>query len=204
MIAHTSRDRPARQLWRCRSCVSACLPDRPWAVNWAEWSGSRWRTSSECPRSPQTRAEPAAALLEGTAERGGARRRYHSDRTLGPRPEDTGQHTCTGTLTRQEVSQERERTQTCVCDEQQSSITFIMVLRRLADLQQRLHHLHHSFQDLDGKTLNECEREVRWKDGDEGKIRPVSETRGLSERRQTGASPDRSWSFLPLGESLWG
>lgn len=96
----------------------------------------------------------------------------------------------------------RVPTQTCVC-EVKKRITFVLVLRRLADLQQRLHHFHDRLQDLDGRTLNERKRKIRWKRKEALKIRPAGETLGLSERRQTGASPDRSWSSPPWGESLF-
>lgn len=85
----------------------------------------------------------------------------------------------------------RVRIQTCV-REVKKGITFILVLRRLADLQQRLHYFHDRFQDLDRRTLSECKRKITRKCKEALKIRPASETLGLSERRQTGASPDRS------------
>ncbi len=175
-----------REQWTGQNRAEVIEGSPPNALGLHRHALSRWRRSSR----EQLREEGLVAVTIAT-ERSG-----HAQKTRDSIPAQVHW--------RDRKWVRRERTQTCVCDEQQSSITFIMVLRRLADLQQRLHHLHHSFQNLDGNSLNECEREERWKDRDAVKIRPVSETRGLSERRQTGASPDRSWSFLPLGESLWG
>lgn len=53
------------------------------------------------------------------------------------------------------------------------------------------------------KDVKWVQEENKMKGNEALKIRPVSETLGLSEPRQTGASPDRSWSSPPWGESLF-